>query len=105
MRNASTLKSTLGGGNNGLAGLCEFPAVYLAQTGHNSVRPPYPGDFPVHPKPQKPQHSPFKAPLPTFGKDSQNPTDHHIAPAVSKEAKLRIPQIMGSLLTIWKIGQ
>eukprot|EP00957_Ditylum_brightwellii_P063222 4799017-Ditylum_brightwellii.AAC.1 len=28
--NASTLESTLGGGNNGLARLCKFPAVYLA---------------------------------------------------------------------------
>eukprot|EP00957_Ditylum_brightwellii_P165326 12587970-Ditylum_brightwellii.AAC.1 len=35
----------------------------------------------AHLKPKKPQHSPFKAPLPTFGKDSQKPTDHHIAPA------------------------
>eukprot|EP00957_Ditylum_brightwellii_P056791 4304293-Ditylum_brightwellii.AAC.1 len=52
----------------------------------------------AHPKPKKPQHSPFKAPLPTFGKDSQKPIDHHIAPVISKEAKLHILQIVGSLL-------
>eukprot|EP00957_Ditylum_brightwellii_P138181 10533719-Ditylum_brightwellii.AAC.1 len=28
--NATVLESTLGGANNGLAGLAEFPAVYLA---------------------------------------------------------------------------
>eukprot|EP00957_Ditylum_brightwellii_P082520 6273629-Ditylum_brightwellii.AAC.1 len=49
IHNASTLESTLGGSNNGLAGLCNFPAVYLAQTGHNFVRPLNPGDFPVYP--------------------------------------------------------
>eukprot|EP00957_Ditylum_brightwellii_P060216 4573584-Ditylum_brightwellii.AAC.1 len=42
IRNASTLESTLGGDNNGFARLCKFPAVYLAQTGHNFVRPPNP---------------------------------------------------------------
>eukprot|EP00957_Ditylum_brightwellii_P024407 1842761-Ditylum_brightwellii.AAC.1 len=47
----------------------------------------------AHPKPKKPQHSPFKAPPPAFGRDSQKPTDHHIAPAVSKEAKLHSLQI------------
>eukprot|EP00957_Ditylum_brightwellii_P051181 3879877-Ditylum_brightwellii.AAC.1 len=29
IRNASTLESTLGGGNNSLAGLIKFPQVYL----------------------------------------------------------------------------
>eukprot|EP00957_Ditylum_brightwellii_P207565 15353536-Ditylum_brightwellii.AAC.1 len=41
--NATTLESTLSGGNNGLAGLAKFPAVYLARTGHAFVRTPNPG--------------------------------------------------------------
>eukprot|EP00957_Ditylum_brightwellii_P154079 11726327-Ditylum_brightwellii.AAC.1 len=49
IHNASTLESTLGGGNNGLVGLCEFPAVYLACTGHTFVCPPNPGNFPMYP--------------------------------------------------------
>eukprot|EP00957_Ditylum_brightwellii_P000364 27847-Ditylum_brightwellii.AAC.2 len=52
----------------------------------------------AHPKPKIPQHYPFKALPSTFGKDSQKPTDHHIAPAVSKDDKLHILQIVGSLL-------
>eukprot|EP00957_Ditylum_brightwellii_P021222 1599569-Ditylum_brightwellii.AAC.1 len=47
--NASTLESTLRGGNNGLAGICKFPVVYLACTGHNFVHPPNPGNFPMYP--------------------------------------------------------
>eukprot|EP00957_Ditylum_brightwellii_P085228 6481379-Ditylum_brightwellii.AAC.1 len=49
IHNASTLKSTLRGDNNGLAGFCEFSAVYLACTGHNFVCPPNPGNFPTYP--------------------------------------------------------
>eukprot|EP00957_Ditylum_brightwellii_P113717 8670283-Ditylum_brightwellii.AAC.1 len=52
IRNASTLESTLGatlgGGNNSLAGLCKFPAVYLALTCHNFICPQNPGDFPIY---------------------------------------------------------
>ena len=49
IHNASTLESNLGGGNNGLAGLAEFLAVYLARTGYAFVRPPNPGDLPTYP--------------------------------------------------------
>eukprot|EP00957_Ditylum_brightwellii_P076681 5828843-Ditylum_brightwellii.AAC.1 len=49
IQNAVTLESTLGGGNNGLDGLIEFPQLYLLQTGHNFVHPPNPGEAPVYP--------------------------------------------------------
>eukprot|EP00957_Ditylum_brightwellii_P201670 15326693-Ditylum_brightwellii.AAC.1 len=47
--NAFTLESTLGGGSNSLAGLVEFPQVYLLQTGHHFVRPPNSGEAPTYP--------------------------------------------------------
>eukprot|EP00957_Ditylum_brightwellii_P032879 2492469-Ditylum_brightwellii.AAC.1 len=47
--NATTLESMLGGGNNGLAGLAEFPAVYLPRTGHAFVQTLNPGDLPIYP--------------------------------------------------------
>eukprot|EP00957_Ditylum_brightwellii_P172498 13132867-Ditylum_brightwellii.AAC.1 len=56
----------------------------------------------MHTPNQKKKHSPFKALPPTFDKDSQKPTDHHMVLAVSKEAKLCILQIVGSLLYYWR---
>ena len=52
----------------------------------------------AHPKPPKPQHSPFKTLPPTFGKDSQKPQDHDTSPALPKDCKLCILKIAGSLL-------
>eukprot|EP00957_Ditylum_brightwellii_P168384 12817526-Ditylum_brightwellii.AAC.1 len=47
--NATTLESMLGAGNNSLDGLAEFPAVYLARTGHAFVQTPNLGDLPIYP--------------------------------------------------------
>eukprot|EP00957_Ditylum_brightwellii_P091309 6952992-Ditylum_brightwellii.AAC.1 len=55
--NTPTLESMLREGNNGLAGLSEFPVVYLACTGYNFVCPPNPGDFSTYsPQAAPPQH-------------------------------------------------
>eukprot|EP00957_Ditylum_brightwellii_P170267 12961399-Ditylum_brightwellii.AAC.1 len=49
IRNAATLELMLGGGNNGLAGLIEFPQTYFLQTGHHFVQPANPGEAPTYP--------------------------------------------------------
>lgn len=49
IRNCSTVESTLGGGQNGLAGLAEHPAQYQLRTGQPFVRPINPGNNPVYP--------------------------------------------------------
>ena len=55
IRNCSTVETTLGGGQNGLAGLAEHPAQYLLRTGHAFIRPINPGNNPVYPAAATPQ--------------------------------------------------
>ena len=49
IRNATSVSSRLGGGQFGLSGLAEDPAVYLLRTGTHFNRPAYPGDQPIYP--------------------------------------------------------
>eukprot|EP00957_Ditylum_brightwellii_P139583 10638112-Ditylum_brightwellii.AAC.1 len=49
IRNAAMLELIFGGGNNGLAGLIEFPQMYFLQTGHHFIRPGNPGEAPTYP--------------------------------------------------------
>lgn len=48
--NAATLKSMLGGGNNGLDGLISFPPTYFVCTAHNFIPPTNPGKAPTYPQ-------------------------------------------------------
>eukprot|EP00957_Ditylum_brightwellii_P141678 10793670-Ditylum_brightwellii.AAC.1 len=49
IRNDAMLKSTLGGSNNGLAGLIKFLQTYFLQTGHHFMQPANPGEAPTYP--------------------------------------------------------
>jgi hypothetical protein len=49
IRNATSVASQLGGGQFGLSGLAEDPAVYLLRTGTHFNRPAYPGEQPIYP--------------------------------------------------------
>ena len=49
IRNATSVSSRLGGGQYGLSGLAEDPAVYLLRTGTHFNRPAYPGELPIYP--------------------------------------------------------
>jgi hypothetical protein len=49
IRNATSVSSRLGGGQFGLSGLAEDPAVYLLRTGTHFNRPAYPGEQPIYP--------------------------------------------------------
>jgi hypothetical protein len=49
IRNATSVASRLGGGQFGLSGLAEDPAVYLLRTGTHFNRPVYPGELPIYP--------------------------------------------------------
>eukprot|EP00957_Ditylum_brightwellii_P196622 14980555-Ditylum_brightwellii.AAC.1 len=49
IQNAATVESTLGGGNNRLLGLIEFPPVYFLQTGVAFICPGNPGEVPTYP--------------------------------------------------------
>ena len=55
VRDCSTVETTLGGGQNGLAGLAEHPAQCQSRTGHAFVRPNNPGNNPVCPAAAVPQ--------------------------------------------------
>ena len=50
IRNATSVSSRLGGGQFGLSGLAEDPAVYLLCTGYIFNRPGYPGEQPLYPQ-------------------------------------------------------
>ena len=49
IRNATSVSSRLGGGQFGLSGLAEDPAVYLLCTGTHFNRLAYPGKLPIYP--------------------------------------------------------
>jgi hypothetical protein len=49
IRNATSVSSTPGGGQFGLSGLAEDPAVYLLRTGTHFNGPAYPGEQPIYP--------------------------------------------------------
>jgi hypothetical protein len=49
IRKATSVSSRLGGGQFGLSGLAEDPAVYLLRTGTHFNRPAYPGEQPIYP--------------------------------------------------------
>eukprot|EP00957_Ditylum_brightwellii_P008722 661813-Ditylum_brightwellii.AAC.1 len=49
IRNAATLESMLGSGNNGLSGFAKFSPVYLLCTGVAFIHPGNPGEAPAYP--------------------------------------------------------
>jgi hypothetical protein len=49
IHNAISIASRLRGGQFGLSGLAEDPAVYLLSTGTHFNRPAYPGEQPIYP--------------------------------------------------------
>ena len=49
IKNCTSVKSTLGTGQDGLAGLAEFPNDYLLRTGRHFNRQANPGNHPIYP--------------------------------------------------------